>query len=344
MKKSIKTVSVILFIIAIFLGIKSLVKTSVGKLDTYLSINLRLNKLLNPKSIDNKSIKQIREALNTQSIIWSKKPIPFSNIRNVTVSENFKKISIRIYTPNSNNKLPIVIYSHGGFWIGGDLDTHDAVCRKLSQNSKAIVISVGYHLAPENPFPIAVDDVYTILNWAYKNAESINGDKNHIAVAGDSAGGNLSTVVSLMARDKNGPPITCQVLIYPSTNIFELNSNSWSQFSNTINLSINDMEKYISLYIPKKEDRKSAYASPLLSKDLKKLPDTLIIAAEVDPLRDEGEAYGNKLKEAGNNVIITEYKGVSHGFITMDKITSKADGAINQISLYLQKEFKITKP
>ncbi len=343
MKKSIKTVSIILFIITIFLGIRILVKTGIGKLDTYLSISLRLNKMLNPNSIDNNSIKKLRESLNYQSTIWSKKPIPFSNIKNITISENSKRIPVHIYTPNNNNKLPIVIYSHGGFWIGGNLDTHDTVCRKLSQNSKAIVISVDYHLAPENPFPIAVNDVYTVLNWAYKNAGNINGDKNNIAVAGDSAGGNLSTVVSLMARDKNGPSITCQVLIYPSTNIFQLNSNSWSQFSNAINLSINDMEKYISLYIPKKEDRKNPYASPLLSKDLRKLPDTLIITAEADPLKDEGEVYGNKLKEAGINVTITEYKGVPHGFITMDKITNKADAAINQISLYLQSQFKITK-
>lgn len=343
MKKSIKIISVILIIIVIFFGVRSLFKTSVARLDTYLSINLRLNKIFNPRSIDNKSIKEIRENLNTESTRWSKKPIAFSNIKNLIILENSKKIPVRIYTPSSISKLPIVIYSHGGFWIGGNLNTHDAICRKLSKSSKAIVISVDYHLAPENPFPIAVEDIYDVLNWTYKNAESINGDKKHIAVAGDSAGANLSTVVSLMVKDKNGPPITCQVLVYPSTNIFALNSNSWSQFANTVNLSTKDMEKYISLYVPKKEERKTPYASPLLRKDLSKLPDTLIITAEVDPLRDEGESYGNKLKKAGNNVTITRYKGVCHGFITMDKITNKADEAINQISLYLQKEFKINK-
>lgn len=343
MKKSIKIVLIILIIISIFFSVKSFIKTSVGKLDTYLSINLRLNKIFNHESIDNKSIKEIRENLNTQSTKWSKKPMSFSNIKNITISENSKKIPVRIYTPDSSSNLPIVIYSHGGFWFGGNLDTYDAVCRKISKNSKAILISVDYHLAPENHFPIAVEDIYDILNWTYKNAKNINGDKKRIAVAGDSSGGNLSAAVSLTARDKNGPPITCQVLIYPSTNIFKLNSNSWSLFANTTNLSLRDMEKYISLYIPKKEDRKSPYASPLLSENLKKLSDTLIITAEVDPLRDEGESYGNKLKKAGNNVTITQYKGVCHGFITMDKITNKADNAINQISLYLQKEFKTTK-
>jgi acetyl esterase len=142
-----------------------------------------------------------------------------------------------------------------------------------------------------------------------------------------------------MARDKNGPQITCQVLIYPSTNISKLNSNSWSYFANDFNLSVRDMEKYISLYVPKKEDRKIPYASPLLAKDVKKLPDALVITAEIDPLRDEGEAYAKKLKETGIQVNVTRYKGVCHGFIEMDKITNKADEALNQISLYLQKEF-----
>lgn len=343
MKKSIKIVLATLLILVIFFSVKHLIKSNVGTLDTYLSINLKLNKLLNPESINNKSIKKIRENLNTQSTKWSKKPIPFSNIKNITISENSKKIPIRIYTPDSSSSLPIVIYSHGGFWVAGNLDAYDTVCRKLSKNSKTILISVDYHLAPENPFPIAVEDIYDILNWTYKNADNINGDKKHIAIAGDSSGGNLSAAVSLMTRDKNGPPITCQVLIYPSTNIFKLNSNSWSLFANSINLSIKDMEKYISLYVPKKEDRKSPYTSPLLSENLRKLPDTLIITAEIDPLRDEGESYGNKLKEAGNNVTITQYKGVCHGFITMDKITNKADNAINQISLYLQKKFKTTE-
>ncbi|NMM62463.1 alpha/beta hydrolase [Clostridium sp. P21] len=344
MKKSIKIISIILVIIAIFFGIKSLTKTAIGKLDTYLAINLRLNKILNPKSIDSKSIKEIREGLNSQSTIWSKKAIPFSNIRNITITENSQKIPVRIYTPNTNNNLPIIIYSHGGFWIAGNLDTHDNVCRKLSEKTKAIVISVDYRLAPENPFPVAVNDVYSILEWTYKNAESIYGDKKHVALAGDSAGGNLSAAVSLMSRDKNGPPISCQVLIYPSTNIFELNSKSWSYLANDLNVSIKDMEKYISLYVPKKEDRKSPYASPLLAKDFKKLPAALIITAEIDPLRDEGKSYAKKLKDAGNNVEITEYTGVCHGFITMDKVTKKADKSINEISLYLQKQFQIPKP
>lgn len=342
MKRGIK---IILFVVFIFMAagffiIKNITQTIDGNINTYVAANLQLNKLLNSKLNNDKSIKEIRQYINTQSTKWSNKPIPFSNIKNTTVDINSKKIPVRIYTPDGSTKLPIIIYSHGGFWIGGTLDTYENICRKLSQNTNAIVISVDYRLAPENPFPAGVEDIYNILQWTYKNAESINGDRNHISLAGDSSGGNISAAASLMARDKDGPPLTCQVLIYPSTNIFKLNSKSWSYFANKFNLSTEEMEKYISLYVPKKEDRKNPYASPLLAKDFSKLPDTLIITSEIDPLRDEGEAYGSKLRESGVQVNVIQYKGVVHGFITMDKISSKSDEAIKQISLYLQKEFK----
>lgn len=342
MKKSIKIISVIIFILIIagFFIIKNLTKINDGKLNMYIAIRLQMDKILNPKSIKGESINDIRYYLNRESTKWSNKPIPFYNIKNVTIEINSEKIPVRIYTPENGGNLPIIIYSHGGFWIGGNRDTCDSTCRKLSKDIKAIVISVDYRLAPENPFPAGLNDVYNVLQWTYKNSKSINGDEKHIAVVGDSAGGNLSAAVSLMARDKNGPSITCQVLIYPSTNIFELKTKSWSYFANKFNLSVDDMEKYISFYVPREEDRKNPYASPLLSKNFSKLPNTLVITAEIDPLRDEGEAYGNKLKEAGVPVDIVRYEGVTHGFITMDKITNKADEALNQISLFLQKQFQ----
>lgn len=344
MKKSINKVSIVvtifILILTSFFIVKCLTKASINKLDPYISLRLYLDKILNPNSINNKSIKELRGSLNAKSTKWSKKPIPFSNIKNITIAVNSRKVPVRIYTPNNDTNIPIIIYSHSGFWFAGNLDTIDSVCRKLSQNTKAIVVSVDYRLAPENPFPDAVNDVYTVLQWTYKNAKSINGDEKHIALAGDSAGGNLSAAVSLMSRDKNGPPITCQVLIYPSTNILKLNSKSWSYFANDFNFSVKDMERYISLYVPKKEDRKKPYASPLLAKDFKGLPDALIITAEIDPLRDEGEAYAKKLKKAGIKVDFTQYNGVCHGFITMDKITNKADKCLTQVSLYLQKEFR----
>lgn len=330
---------ILTIIIGVFLIIKKLTITSYGKLDTKVAIMLKVNKLINPNSIKGMQIKEIRQILNNDAVKWSAKQIPFSNIKDISIDTAYTKVPIRIYMPEAGSKLPIIVYSHGGFWCGGNLETHDNVCRKLAKNTKAIVVSVGYHLAPENPFPAGLNDVYNVVQWTYKNAEQINGDANRIAVAGDSAGGNLTAAVSQMTRDKGGAPITCEVLIYPSTNIYKLNSKSWSYLSSDLNISKEDMEKYISLYVPKKEDRRSPYASPLLAKNFSGLPHTLMIIAEIDPLRDEGKAYAEKLKKAGNNVIVTIYNGCPHGFITMDRISNESDKAINEISLYLQNEF-----
>lgn len=341
MKRKISLILIIIsmLIVTCFYFIRNLTETGNGKINSYTAVNLQLDKLINPMYLKGKSIKEIRQYLNNQSVKWSKAPILFKNIKNLTITAGSDKIPVRIYTPDTKGKLPVIIYSHGGFWIGGNLDTCDNICRKLSLYAKAIVISVDYRLAPENPFPAGLNDIYNVLEWTYKNSQSINGDKNHIAVAGDSAGGNLSAAVSLITRDKNGPHITCIVLIYPSTDISKLNTKSWSYFGNKFNVSTEDMQKYISLYVPQKEHRKLPYASPLLAENLKNLPAALVITAEIDPLRDEGEAYAEKLKEAGNKVNFIRYEGVTHGFINMDKITNKADEAINSISLYLQKEF-----
>lgn len=331
---------VLALIIAGSLIINYWTQTNYGKLNTRFAIMLKFDKYFNPHSIKAMPVNKIREFTDKGFTRWSAKAIPFNNIKNITIYTPAAQIPVRIYTPEGGGILPVIIYSHGGGWVGGSLDTHDNVCRKLSKNTKAVVVSVGYRLAPENPFPAGLNDVYNVLQWVYKNAEMINGDASHIAVVGDSAGGNFSAAVSQMARDKNGPPITCQVLIYPSTNILELNSKSWSYFADDFNLNREDMEKYISLYVPKKEERKNAYASPLLADNFKGLPDALIVTAEFDALRDEGEAYGEKLKKAGVYVELTRYKGVTHGFINMDKISNQADVALNQISLYLQKEFQ----
>lgn len=313
--------------------------TNYGKLDTIFGVMSKIEDYINPISVKGKSIYEIRAALHKSTTIWSSNPIPFSNIKNMDIYTASNKVPVRIYTPGNGNELPIIIYSHGGSWISGNIDDYDNVCRKLSKNSNAVVISVNYRLAPEHPYPAGLNDVYNVLQWVYRNASSINGDSSRICVAGDSAGANISAVVSQMARDKGGPHIISQVLIYPSTNIYQLNTKSWSDFGMQYNLKRENANKFISLYTPKLEERKSEYASPLLAKNFKNLPNTLIITAEFDPLRDEGEAYGYKLMKAGVNVISSRYSGVTHGFISMDRITSKADEALTEISTYIKNQF-----
>ena len=333
------SVVILFFIIYGSFMIKKLTTTSYGKLDTIFGVVTKIGDYFSPVSLKGKSIYEIREALHKGTTKWSSKPIPFSNIKNMNIITASNQVSLRVYTPDNGDNFPLIIYSHGGSFISGTVDDYEDVCRKLSKKSNAIVVSVNYRLAPENPFPAGLNDIYNVLQWVHKNAKSINADTSRICVAGDSAGGNLSAAVSQMSRDKSGPHIISQVLIYPCTNIYELKTKSWSYFGMNYNFKKNNFEKFISLYAPRVEDRKSGYASPLLSKNFKGLPNTLIITAEFDPLRDEGEAYGSKLKEAGVDVISTRYKGVTHGFISMGKITKKSDEAINEISTYIKSQF-----
>ena len=326
-------------IISSFIVINNSNKSIYGNQDLFFGIMTKIGNHLNPILVKEKSIYEIRTITHKLNTRWSSNPIYFPNIKNMDIKTTSNQVPVRIYTPSDGNNFPLIIYSHGGGWVSGDIDEFDNICRKLSKKTKAIVISVNYRLAPENPFPAGLTDVYNVLLWVHKNARSIHGKSNKICVAGDSAGGNLSAAVSQMSRDKNGPSITSTVLIYPSTNIYQLNTKSWSNFGMDYSLTKETFEKFISFYTPNLEDRKSKYASPLLAENFEKLPDTLIITAELDPLRAEGEAYGNKLKDAGVNVISTRYKGVTHGFISMDNITGKADEALNQISTYLQEQF-----
>lgn len=331
---------VILFIILCgSLTIKNITTTSYGKIDTVFGVISKIGEYFSPVSLKGKSVKQMRDAQHKATTEWKLKPISFPNIKNIDIKTASNTVPVRIYTPSTENNLPVIIYSHGGSWISGSVDDYDNVCRKLSKNSKAIVVSVDYRLAPENPFPAGLNDVFNTLLWVSKNSKNINGDSSRICLAGDSAGANLSAAASQMGRDKGGPHITSLVLIYPSTNIYKLDTKSWKYFGMNYNLTKENSNKFISLYTPSPQDRKNKYASPLLSDNFKGLPGTLIITAEFDPLRDEGEAYGDKLKSSGVNVLTTRYTGVTHGFITMDKITKKADQALNEISTYLIDQF-----
>ncbi|MBU3146797.1 alpha/beta hydrolase [Clostridium sp. CF012] len=341
-KKKVIRMFLIVCLIIIIIGpfmFTGLIASKYGKLNIMTDIILTIGNLTKPGSLNVKSIPEIRDYLNKNEKKWNAKPIPFSNIKNMNIPSASNQVPVRIYTPSTGDKFPVIIYSHGGFWMAGNLDGRDNLCRKLSNNTNAIVVSVDYRLAPENPFPAGLNDVYSVLQWVSKNAESIHGNPIKICVAGDSAGGNLSAAVSQMARDKAGPHITCQVLIYPSTNISQLSTNSWTYFGINYTPTKEDSQKFLSLYTPKIQERKSPYASPILAKDFKKLPDALVITAEFDPLRDEGEDYARKLKVAGVQSVFTRYKGVIHGFITMDKVLKQADKATNEISIYLQKEF-----
>jgi acetyl esterase len=244
-------------------------------------------------------------------------------------------IPVRIYTPEGSGPLPAIAFFHGGGFVIGNLDSHDGVCRALANSAGAIVMSVDYRLAPEHPFPAAPEDCFAATQWLHAHATELGADPDRLAVAGDSAGGNLAAVVPLMARDAGGPPLRAQVLIYPVTDC-TLSHPSIEENGEGYLLTAADMRWFVGHYRP---DAKHGHASPLHAEDLSGLPPALVITAEFDPLRDEGEAYAQRLRDAGVQVSSTRYDGMIHGFISMQGILDASGKAIAECSGALRDAF-----
>ncbi len=248
------------------------------------------------------------------------------------------EIKIRIYSPDGEGPWPILVYFHGGGFIMGDLDTVDAPLRALTDAVHCIVISVNYRLAPEYKFPTAVEDCYTAIKWAFEHAEYFGGDPARIATAGDSAGGNLATVMALLARERGGPSLCAQVLLYPCTD--QLNDYpSHHEFAAGYFITLKDIKQIQKCYFMTEKDKANIYASPLLVEDLSCLPQALIVTAGYDPLHDEGEAYANRLGEAGVKVDYFCYDGMIHGFFGMAGIFDEGKALIEQVANYLKNAF-----
>lgn len=234
-----------------------------------------------------------------------------------------KEIVLRIYKPTDSLALPLLLFFHGGGFVVGDLDSHDATCRRLAKQNNCVVVAVDYRLAPEYPFPIPCEDCYQATTWAVENATLLGINPKQVAVMGDSAGGNLATVVAMMARDRNGPAISCQVLIYPTTDASK-SMGSIDSLKDGYLLTKEMIHWFSRNYCGHEKDLMQPYLSPLFAPDLKNLPPALIITAEFDPLKDEGEAYARKFKENGNQVVFKEYKGMIHVFYQMPKFLTEA--------------------
>jgi acetyl esterase len=225
-----------------------------------------------------------------------------------------------------------MVYFHGGGWVVCDLDTHDVVCRAIARRAGAVVIAVDYRLAPEHKFPAAVVDCYAATVWVAANADRLSIDRNRITVGGDSAGGNLGAVVSLKSRDENGPAIALQAMVYPVTDLSSFATPSYQEFADGYQLTKAEMVWFRDHYLGSLEDARHPHASPLLAADLRGLPPALIITAECDPLRDEGEAYAKRLAAAGVPVTSTRYAGMIHPFFSLSGAIPQALDAIQQVA------------
>lgn len=240
---------------------------------------------------------------------------PMDHVRDLTVPGPVGEVPVRIYAPKIDAPSPALIFFHGGGWVLGNLDSHDHVCRALANSVPCTVFSVDYRLAPEHKFPAAVLDSYAALVWISAHAAELGIDPARLAVGGDSAGGNLAAVISQIARDRRGPRVVFQLLIYPATDM-RMNHPSIEENADGPILTKAAMNWFIAHYMNGPQDRTDPLASPLLSSNLAGLPPAFIITAECDPLRDEGEAYGRQLAAAGVRVETRQYEGMPHGFVS----------------------------
>ena len=275
-------------------------------------------------------------------------PLPVGEVRHMKIDGSRGDILARIYTPKGDMPAggwPVVVYYHGGGWVIATLDTYDASVRALCDEAQCIVISMHYRQAPEHKWPAAAEDAFDAFIWAQRNAKKLKGNPHKIAIAGESAGGNLAAVVCLMARDNSITLPLHQLLIYPVTDTYEgFDSASAKQYANAAPLNREMLIWFYNHYLPKDADRKNAYISPLHASDLTELPPATVISAEIDPLRSEGEAFANKLKAAHVPVEWRLYKGVTHEFFGMKGIVDEAGEAIAFAAERLKKAFVYDTP
>lgn len=273
--------------------------------------------------------------------VESMKPVegtrePLRSVENLRIPGPQSEIPIRVYTPDAPAPCPALVYFHGGGWVLCDLDTHDVICSAIAHRAGAVVVSVDYRLAPEHRFPAAVVDCYAATAWVASHAEQLGIDARRISVGGDSAGGNLAAVVALKSRDEKGPAIAKQVMVYPVTDLSSFDTPSYREFAEDHQLTRKEMEWFRDEYLSNISDASHPHASPLLAKDLRGLPPALIITAECDPLRDEGEAYGKRLADAGVRVTCTRYAGMIHPFFSMSGALPQGLEAIEQVAASLR--------
>jgi acetyl esterase len=261
-------------------------------------------------------------------------PIEVSAVRDITIPVDGADIGARVYMPEGAGPHPAVMFFHGGGWVICSLDTHDNLARAICRDAAAVVVAVDYRLAPEFRYPTAANDCFTATKWVADNAASLGVDTSRIAVCGDSAGGNLSAVVSQMAREAGGPAITFTALIYPAVDMTakggSLDDNATGYFLETAG-----MEWFMGHYVTH-EERAEAMASPLLHEDLSGLPPCFVATCEFDPLRDEGEAYATALKAAGCHVESKRYDGLIHGAATLTGVLDLGRQLVADVSSRLR--------
>jgi acetyl esterase len=270
-------------------------------------------------------------------------PEPVAHVEDLAVPSPDGDIPVRLYQPEGDMPLPALVFFHGGGWVIGSVDGSDPTCRSLANRAGCIVISVEYRLAPEAKFPAAAEDCYTATRWVAENAARRGIDPARIAVGGVSAGGNLAAVVALMARDRGGPALIHQMLVVPVTDS-SMSSASYTENAEGYGLSKQAMAWFWDHYLTGEADRSNPYAAPPRAASLAGLPPAQVLTAEFDPLRDEGKAYADRLREAGVPVTYTCFEGMVHGFFSMATDFDGGRRAVDQATAALRAAFAMPEP
>lgn len=257
---------------------------------------------------------QARAAIRSR-FVANPQPEHVASVTDHQVPVDNGRIDVRVYRPDASEPLPLLVYAHGGGFVFCDLDSHDGLCRNLANLIPAVVVSVAYRLAPEHRWPTAAEDLYAATRWAVDHAADFGADPSRVAVGGDSAGGNLAAVTTLMSRDRGGPDLAAQLLLYPVI-AADFDTDSYRMFGEGFYNPRPALQWYWDQYVPQAGDRQNPYASPLHG-DVSGLPPAVVVLAGHDPLRDEGVAYADALEAAGVPVTRRPFDGGIHGFMTM---------------------------
>lgn len=265
-----------------------------------------------------RSIERVRHA-------FAAGPVESTAVADRSITGPHGAIPIRVYTPGGDGPFPALVYFHGGGWVLGDIEMVDGLARALANGAGCIVVSVQYRLAPEHRFPIPFDDAYAATTWVVANAEQLAIDAHRVAVSGDSAGGNLAAAVCLAARDRSGPRLACQLLIYPAVDC-NFDRPSFAAYGEGYFLTTVAMQWFWGHYLATPNDATHPYAAPLRAAHLRDLPPAVIVIAGYDPLGDEGLLYAQRLENDGNRVQVLRYDGMLHGFMVIGAfaVTRKA--------------------
>jgi acetyl esterase len=301
-------------------------------LEPEIQLSLAMLERQGQRALEEMSPADAREDMRRRTAIAAGVTLPVGAVRDLTVDGAAGPLRARLYeTAESGGPHPLLVYFHGGGWVIGDLDTHDSPCRMLARHAGVHVLSVDYRMGPEHPFPSASDDARAALTWAFAHAAELGADPARVAVGGDSAGGNLAAVASWQATHDGGPAPAFQLLVYPVCDL-SVKRRSYELFSEGFLLTAGEMDWFRDNYVPSEADRSDPRVSILLAEDLSGLPPALVVTAGFDPLRDEGEAFADALRRAGNVVAQRRFEGLIHGFFNMSGVSRVSRDAVVEIA------------